>query len=216
MGGNQRVAFEAATMYVCATSYPRTARERLSITAVDPAAGEPAPRAGCPVAEFAGVAPARLLRRLVAPAEDITVWVESSGYGVGRRLGRHRVMATPHRRAELLRRLRDAWRIGVGAIGHPDRDNAGPPIDQATALWRGLLAAGTPVRSDRGLRLPLPAGPLAGLAVIGASWLDVSARVRHVSEFSVVEIDNPVQVLRLVRLMPYRDDRPAATSGVEA
>jgi hypothetical protein len=61
------------------------------------------------------------------------------------------------------------------------------------------------VRTGRGLSLPLPAGPLADVAVKGARHLGIHARVRSTAQFSVVTVDNQVQILRLVQLMPRRD-----------
>ncbi|WP_327000701.1 hypothetical protein OHA72_37000 [Dactylosporangium sp. NBC_01737] len=200
------VTFEAAAMYVCATSYRRTARERLPANVVDAvdtvdsfATGA---GAGGLIAEFTQLAPARLLKALLEQAADGAVWVESSGYGVRRRLGRHRVLIAPARQTRMLAGLREAWRVGVEAV-----NDAGPAraVAQATELWRGLLAAGAPVRTGRGLCLPLPAGPLAEVALHGARHLGISARVRHTAQFSVVTVDNQVHVLQLMRIMPYRN-----------
>jgi hypothetical protein len=200
-----QVTFEAATMYVCASSYRRTARERLAAGLGGGADVEvdnetsTSPNGGALIAEFSQSAPATLLRRLLDPAADGTVWLQSDGYGVRRQLGRHRVLTLQARQARMLADLREAWRSGVAAL----HDGRSAPVERATELWRGLLAAGAPVRGARGLCVPLPAGPLAEIALNGARHLGISARVRRTAQFSVVTIDNHVHVLRLMRLMPH-------------
>ncbi|MEV0134985.1 hypothetical protein AB0H83_41860 [Dactylosporangium sp. NPDC050688] len=205
------MTFEAAAMYVCANSYRRTARERLPAGVLDVAGEEPARRGGVLIAEFNQPAPAGLLRDLLAAAAAGAVWVEAGGHGVRRRLVHYRVLTTAAQRSRMLAGLREAWRAGVGLV-NDERPAGGQEliVERATQLWRGLLAAGAPVRSARGLCLPLPAGPLAEVAVNGARHLGISARVRHTTQFSVVTVDNQVQVLWLTRLMPYRQGRATA------
>ncbi|MDG4765057.1 hypothetical protein O7632_13250 [Solwaraspora sp. WMMD406] len=196
------VTFEAATMYVCASSYRRSARERLAAGIGGGAAGDvqgaAAPNGGALIAEFSQSPPARRLRRLLDPEADGEVWVRSDGYGVRRQLGRHQVLTTHDRQARMLADLQETWRSGVAVVheDHPAR------VQRATELWRGLLAAAAPVRGASGLCLPLPAGPLAEIAVNGAGHLGISARVRRTTtQFCVVSVDSHVHVLRLMQLM---------------
>ena len=209
-------SFEAAAMFLCATSYGRGNRPAHRPRTAGTGAASNDRGGPATVADFDSSAAAARFRAAVADQVDHSVWVDRLRYGIRHQYEVHRVQAPGQHVADVLSMLGSAWRRGVLIV--TDTRPTSPSSarwrhrrDLATAVWRAALLAGPTVRTTRGLRIRMPTD-LAPVMVRAARLLGVGAEVRHHPSAPIVCIPNDREAMSLLSCLTWRGEPRVASA----
>jgi hypothetical protein len=210
----QATRFEAATMYLYATTRGRTGRpggtrvavpnqQRANARPSSHRTRPPAAGRGSPLADFDTAVAAARFRAAVARDADFRVWVEPLPGGIRHRHVVHRVLVPGDHGAAAAALLAEAWQEGVRLITDvrplsPSSARWRTRRDLAAAMWRAALLASQTVRTAHGLRLRTPSSELAAVLVRAARLLDVSAEIRLSCHVPVVCLPDGGEARRLL------------------
>lgn len=212
--------FEAATMYLCATTHGRAHQRGRGSVRRPATVGDGATAV---VADFDLPDAAARFRAAIADEVSYPVWTQTLRSGIRHRFEVHRVRVPKEHAADLLTMLADAWRRGAELCTNAQPVSPSSPRwrhrqDLATAVWRGMLLSGPAVRTRRGLRVRTP-GDVAPVVVRAAQLLGVTAQMQYHPRTPVVCVDDEREVHILLSLLSLQSEphpRPASLRPVVA